>query len=276
MLSATINQSTRLITDGIYADEHFEVIDKKDREAIDMDIYNEQMFKLQMEQLNANRELIRKQASDTQLELKNRSEKLKARELKEQQMQDERAWNGLKDDWYWGSYSTDVSKTSYSELDNYTEKLNNSTYIPVKISNEYQPIGEFVENPNSIAGVADKNFIYKSPIRDYTYDVKYDRLFPSDSKETVPDPVQFKSESDKINQLFNMKHNITPTPSPTQTTEGFVDSSNVDPKLMEIYQKTLTPNEYVNKNTVSYDVEYSYNYIYVLIIVIILFLLFKN
>ncbi len=278
MLSATINQSTRLITDGIYADEHFEVIDKKDREAIDMDTYNEQIFNSQMVQLNANRELMQKQASDTQLELKNRRDRLKARELKEQQMQDDRAWNGLKDDWYWGSYSSDVSKTSYSELDNYTEKLKNDSYIPVKISNEYQPIGEFIQNQNPVAGVANKNFIYKSPIGDYTYDVKYDRLFPANSSQNTSNPVEFKNESDKINQLFNMKHKITPssTPTPTETTEGFIDSSNVDPKLIEIYQKTLTPSEYVNKNTVSYDVEYSYNYLYVLIAVIILFLLFKH
>ena len=30
MLSATINQSSRLITDELYSNEHFEVIDKKD------------------------------------------------------------------------------------------------------------------------------------------------------------------------------------------------------------------------------------------------------
>jgi hypothetical protein len=283
MLSATINQSTRLITDELYANEHFEVIDKKDREAIDMDTYNDQMYKLQLEQINANREQIKKQINDTQFEFKQRKEKLKARELKEQQMQDEQAWNGLKDDWYWGSYSTDVAKTSYSTLDNYNDKLKDYSYQPIKISNEYQLIGNFIENENPSAGITDKQFIYRSPVRDYIYDVKNDRLLPANvTQDTSNSNINnIEDNAEKINKAFNIKHNITsnPTSNPTSTpdtTEGFVSNSNVDPKLIEIYQKTLPPSEYVNKNTVSYDVEYSYNYLYVLIIVIILFLLFKS
>lgn len=285
MLSATINQSTRLITDELYANEHFEVIDKKDREAIDMDTYNDQMYKLQLEQINANRELIKKQVSDSHFEFKRRKEKLKARELKEQQMQDEQAWNGLKDDWYWGSYATDVAKTSYSTLDNYNDKLKDSSYEPIKISNEYQLIGNFIENENPSAGKTTRQMVYKSPIRDYIYDVKYDRLFPANEyQETLSTNINdIEDETEKINKAFNTKHNITPDPTITSTpvstlntTEDFVGNNNVDPKLVEIYQKTLPPSEYVNKNTVSYDVEYSYNYLYVLIIVIILFLLFKS
>lgn len=289
MLSATINQSTRLITDELYANEHFEVIDKKDREAIDMDTYNDQMYKLQLEQINANRELIKKQVSDSHFEFKQRKEKLKARELKEQQMQDEQAWNGLKDDWYWGSYATDVAKTSYSTLDNYNDKLKDVAYEPVKISNEYQLIGNFIENENPSAEKTTRQMVYKSPIRDYMYDVKYDRLLPSDGYQETSNPNinDIEDETEKINKAFNTKHNITPDPSSTPTTtpttistpattEGFDNNNNVDPKLIEIYQKTLPPSEYVNKNNVSYDVEYSYNYLYVLIIAIILFLLFKS
>jgi hypothetical protein len=200
-------------------------------------------------------------------------------------MQDEQAWNGLKDDWYWGSYATDVAKTSYSTIDNYNDKLKDSAYEPIKISNEYQLIGNFIENENPSAGKTTKQMVYKSPIRDYIYDIKYDRLFPADEyQETSSSKINdIEDETEKINKAFNVKHNITPEPSsiPTpsstlNTTEGFVSNSNVDPKLVEIYQKTLPPSEYVNKNTVSYDVEYSYNYLYVLIIVIILFLLFKS
>jgi hypothetical protein len=281
MLSATINQSTRLITDELYANEKFEVIDKKDREAIDMDTYNDQMYKLQLEQINANREQIKKQISDTQFDLKQRNEKLKARGLKEQEMQDEQAWNGLKDDWYWGSYAKDVSKTSYSTLDNYNDKLKDSSYEPIKISNEYQLIGNFIENENIIPATIDKQSIYKSPFRDYIYDVKYDRLLPANGIQETPNTNinDIENNTEKINKAFNIKYNIKPESTPTQTpdmNEGFVSNNNVDPKLIEIYQKTLPPNEYVNKNTISYDVEYSYNYLYVLIIVIILFLLFKS
>jgi hypothetical protein len=287
MLSATINQSSRLITDELYSNEHFEVIDKKDREAIDMDTYNAQMYKLQLEQINANREQIKKQINDTQFDFKQRNEKLKARGLKEQEMQDEQAWNGLKDDWYWGSYAKDVSKTSYSTLDNYNDKLKDSSYEPIKISNEYQLIGNFIENKPPLSyETTTRQSVYESPFRDYIYDVKYDRLLPANGNQETPNPNinDIEDNTEKINKAFNIKYNIKPEPTPISSStpepdmnEGFVsNNSNVDPKLIEIYQKTLPPSEYVNKNTVSYDVEYSYSYLYVLIIVIILFLLFKS
>jgi hypothetical protein len=288
MLSATINQSSRLITDELYANEQFEVIDKKDREAIDMDTYNDQMYKLQLEQINANREQIKKQINDTQFDFKQRTEKLKARGLKDQEMQDEQAWNGLKDHWYWGSYAKDVSKTSYSTLDNYNDKLKDSAYEPIKLSNEYQLIGNFIENKNpSSYETITRQSVYESPFRDYIYDVKYDRLLPANGTppETPNSNINdIEDNTEKINKAFNIKYNIKPEPTPISSStpepdmnEGFVsNNSNVDPKLIEIYQKTLPPSEYVNKNTVSYDVEYSYSYLYVLIIVIILFLLFKS
>jgi hypothetical protein len=94
MLSATINQSSRLITDELYSNEHFEVIDKKDREAIDMDTYNDQMYKLQLEQINANTEQRKKQISDNQFDFKQRNENLKARAIKEQEMQDQQGTEG--------------------------------------------------------------------------------------------------------------------------------------------------------------------------------------
>jgi hypothetical protein len=287
MLSATINQSSRLITDELYSNEQFEVIDKKDREAIDMDTYNDQMYKLQLEQINTNREQIKKQINDTQFDFKQRNEKLKARGLKEQEMQDEQAWNGLKDDWYWGSYATDVAKTSYSTIDNYNDKLKDSAYEPIKLSNEYQLIGNFIENKNpSSYETTTRQFVYESPFRDYIYDVKYDRLLPANGNKETPNfnINDIEDNTEKINKAFNIKYNIKPEPTPISSStpepdmnEGFVsNNSNVDPKLIEIYQKTLSPSEYVNKNTVSYDVEYSYSYLYVLIIVIILFLLFKS
>jgi hypothetical protein len=278
MLSATINQSTRLITDGIYKNEHFEVIDKKDREAIDMDTYNQQIYQLQLDQLQVNRDLIKKQVNDNKFDFKVKQEKIKERSLKEQKMQDAQAWDRLKDDWYWGSYSKDVSKSSYSDLDNYTNKLKDSAYEPIKISNEYKVIGNFIQDEQPTTSTIDKQFIYKSPFRDYIYDIKDDRLLPANLTNETPQPTIVEDENEKVNKAFNAKHNINATSSPTSTssTEGFISNSNIDPKLIEIYQKTLPPNEYVNKDNVSYDVEYSYNYLYVLIIVIILFLLFKS
>ena len=41
--AATISQSTRSLTDSIYNDVKYETQDHKERQAIDMDTYNEQI-----------------------------------------------------------------------------------------------------------------------------------------------------------------------------------------------------------------------------------------
>jgi len=250
-------------------------------DAIDMDIYNEQIYKEQNERAQKNREMIAKQNEDTLLEKKQRQEKLKEREQKEKDLFDERAWNGLKNDWYWGSYSDDVKKTSYTNVDNYMDKLNPEMYNQIPLSKDYKVIGDYKVYEKANAGSIDKPFLYKSPFRDYVYDVKNNRLIPNETAPNIT-PVPTNIPQDVPTSTLTATLNPTTTPSstlvltPTETPlplkEGFSDN-NIDPKLFEIYQKTIPSNK---KNTVSYDVDYTYNYVFVLIIMIVLFLLFKS
>jgi len=283
---ATINQSSRCITQDIYNTEKFADIDKKDREAIDMDTYNQQIYKEQMIRAKENNDLIQKEISEAKINLNASREKAKEREAKERAMQDDLAWNGLKNDWYWGSYSNDITKTSFSPLDNYLDKMKPESYLPIKLSKGYQVIGQFDEYTVPTAAETTKTFVYQSPFRDYLYDIKYDRLLPANSvnnhqKETDATSSPTVDPQEQVNHAFNTKlllkntetiPSSTPSPSTSPITEGF--TSDVDPKLYEIYQKTLPPNP--PKENFSYDVDYTYNYLYVLIISIILFLLFKS
>lgn len=281
---ATINQSSRCITQDIYNTEKFADVDKKDREAIDMDTYNQQIYQEQLKKVKENNDLIQKEISETKINLNASREKAKEREAKERAMQDELAWNGLQNDWYWGSYSNDVTKTSFSPIDNYLDKMKPESYLPVKLSKGYQVVGNYDEYTVPTAAETTKTFVYTSPFRDYLYDIKNDRLLPANSvninqkePEVTPTP---QDPQDQINKAFNTKLQLknidttVPTPTSTPLNEGF--TSDVDPKLYEIYQKTLPPNPPKEMDSVSYDVDYTYNYLYVLIVSIILFLLFKS
>jgi hypothetical protein len=262
--------------------------------AIDMDLYNDQIYKEQNERAQKNREMIAKQNEDTLLEKTQRQEKLKQREQKEKDLFDEKAWNGLKNDWYWGSYSDDVKKSSYTNVDNYMDKLNPSAYSSIPLSKDYKVIGDYKVYEKENAGSIDKPFLYKSPFRDYVYDVKNNRLIPNETNvnitpiptdiplattlptlTTTPTP-STPSATPMGTPLStpNETPNETPIGTPLPLKEGFADNNiDVDPKLFEIYQKTITSDK---KNTVSYDVDYTYNYVFVLIIIIVLFLLFKS
>ena len=292
-LFATINQSVRSITNGLYNSEKFESVDKKDMEAIDMDTYNQQIYEEQMQKAKENRELIQKEIDEAKINLNASREKAKEREEKERLLQDQLAWNGLEKDWYWGSYLNDITKTSYSPIDNYLDKMKPESYLPVKLGTGYKVIGnDFQEYSVQTGTPIDKSFEYKSPFGNYIYDIKHDRLIPENhlnqnellDSTTTPNPTidPTMEPTEKVNVAFNVKYNIkntvpTPTTSATSTskiTEGF-ENSQLDPKLHEIYQKTLPPSEY-SETTVSNDVDYTFTYVYVLIIAIILYLLFKS
>ena len=104
----------------------------------------------------------------------------------------------------------------------------------------------------------------------YIYDIKYNRLLPADAKYEEPTQKPTENPEDKLKQIFDLKYNITPSPSPSLK-EGFANEGeknqipeNVDNKLLEIYQKTVTPSEYVNPDEPNLcDIIYSYNYIFI-------------
>ncbi len=289
--SATILQSTRSLTDGLYNNVNYDIQDQKERQAIDMDTYNQQILKEQIDKANKTRNMINKNIEQINIERQNIKKKQSERELKERELQDNAAWSSLKDHWYWGSYFNDVNKTSFSSLDNYLEKSKPDSYLPVKLGDKYSVVGaDYIEYEFPKADVTDQVFVYRAPFRDYVYDVKYNKLIPADAKYEQPTPEPTKSEEELLEQAFNLKYNSQKLPSstnnPSSLKEGFqnekekdMDKNTIDPKLYEIYQKTLTPDEYKNadiSDTNILDIIYSYNYIFIVIIAIILFLLFQS
>lgn len=274
--SLTLN-NTNLIDNTIPTDS----TKVKPIDAIDMDVYNDQIYKEQNEKAQKNREMIVKQNEETLLEKKKREEKLKKREQKEKKLFDERAWNGLKNHWYWGSYSDDVKKTSYTNVDNYMDKLNPSMYSQIPLTKDYKVIGDYKAYEQENAGSIDKPFLYKTPFRDYIYDVKNNRLIANENNTNItpipttnPQDVPLATTSSTLTTTSTLTTQSTPSTTSLPLKEGFSDNNiDVDPKLFEIYQKTVHTNK---KNTVSYDVDYTYNYVFVLIIMIVLFLLFKS
>ena len=241
-------------------------------DSVEMDNFNEQILRDKNKNAEKNRAMISQQINNINLEKQKREEKIKQREKKQKDLIDKGAWDGIKNDWYWGS--NNLKKTSYSEIENSLDNLKESNYLPVPLSNEYKIMGndETDEEKNKIQMA--KPFIYQSPLKDYIYDVKNNQLVSYNNNIS-----EKTEEANKI--LPTLSPTVSPTLSPTlnptsiptlSVKEGFMNNINVDPKLFEIYQKTLT----TKKNTVSYDVDYTYNYVFVLIIIIVLFLLFKS
>ena len=237
-------------------------------DSIDMDNFNEQILKEKNKNAQKNREMITQEINDINLEKQQRQKKLKKREQKQKDLIDKGAWNDIKNDWYWSSYNNNLKKTSYSEIDNSLDNLKASNYLPVPLSHEYKIIGNDEINEKEKKVEMAKPFIYQSPLKDYIYDVKNNKLITYNiSEKNEEDHKIIPTISPTISPI------LLPTISPTLTAkEGFTNDINVDPKLFEIYQKTLT----TKKNTVSYDVDYTYNYVFVLIIIIVLFLLLKS
>ncbi len=283
--SATISQSTRSLTDDLYNSEKNDIQDQKDRQAIDMDTYNQQILKEQIDKANQTREMINKNIEQINIERQNIKKKQSEREIKERELQDNAAWSSLKDHWYWGSYFNDVTKTAFSPLDNYLEKSKPESYLPIKLGDKYSVVGaDYIEYEFPKANVTDQAFVYRSPFRDYVYDVKYNKLIPADATYEQPTPEPTKSQEELFQKAFDLKYNPPSKEgfeNPIKPEKDNKNNNSIDPKLYEIYQKTLTPDEYKNtdisenENNVL-DIIYSYNYIFIIIIALILFLLFQS
>ena len=125
-------------------------------------------------------------------------------------------------------------------MDNYLEKSKSSSYLPIKLGDKYSVVGaDYVEYDFPQAHETDSAFVYKSPFRDYIYDIKYNRLLPADAKYEEPTQKPTENPEDKLKQIFDLKYNITPSPSPSLK-EGFANEGeknqipeNVDNKLLE-------------------------------------------
>ncbi len=265
-----------------------------------MDEYNTKTYNEQLSRVMANREKVEKDAKD-RVDAYNRLVKnLKEKETQDIEKRNRDGWSFFKNDEFWKYYFENNTKTGYSESDNYLDNLKEDRYFPVKISTEYQQIGNFDESPFGKGSYKSNYEIYQGPNREYIYDVGQNKLYP-DKPNFIP------TEEDKLknlklhglseedpskdyNLLINAKINSVDKKieaeksKPTNTSTEIKDKfENVDKRLAEIYMKTLPPSEYKydgsvdnEKNQETKSSEQFIYYIYCFILVIFLYILFRT
>lgn len=275
MNPATINQSSRLLTNSLYATEHFNDLDQKERDAMDMDEFHSQIYMKQLEENSKNRQYLEEQSLQAMEDQKMNDEKAQNRSNAEKELEDKYYWDLQKNDWYWGDYNKNINQSSYGNVDNHLDNLNPKTYQNIEISDKPTEIGSYEEGKEGVGSITDKTFTYRAPFREYTYDVENKKLVPNDQRFVTEDNVlNLKNKcipSDDLQGIFDQKYKEKVE---TTITESFV-SNDLDPKLdaklMEIYTKTLSPQEDLPKVKTSI-----FTYSHCLILVIIFFLLFRS
>jgi hypothetical protein len=265
-----------------------------------MDEYNNKIYNEQLSRVMANRNQVEKDAKERVAAYNRLAKNLKEKEIADTEKRNNDGWAFFKDDEYWNYYFENINKSGYSESDNYLDNLKEDRYFPIKISKEYQQIGNFEESPINKASYKSNYEIYQGPKREYIYDVGQNKIYP-DKPNFIP------TEEDKLknlklhglseedpqkdyNLLINAKINSidkkiqaeqSKTDEQSKTTKDKFE--NVDKRLAEIYMKTLPPNEYKYDGSIDYTKpnesiktnSFIY-YIYCLILVIILYILFRK
>lgn len=289
---ATVDKDENSITNNLFSKDSKEKKHKNNfREAVDMEKYHTDMYKLQLKEAAENRIKTEKDAKKRMEDYNKTAKKIEERHnkfLAEIQEAQNKEWNKFKDDWYWKSYFENLNKPGYTPLDNYLDNMKDDRYVPIELSDGYYPIGEFEENkqsPDNYEFVANSE-IYKTPIREYVYDYPNDIIYPN---TPTPNP-NSKVQNTNIETLFKIKEselnkeNKEETKKETKNKnnennenndEEREDFSSVDPKLAQIYQKTL-PGNNVSTTPIPKKRNIIFNYLYCIIFIIFLFLIFKS
>ncbi len=289
MNCASIKESENPLTENLKYSEGFETT----TEAIDMEKYNEMVILQQIEDVEKKRKEVETDANKRVKEYNDIAKGLKDRyNTFLEKTNNKNGWDDFKNDWYWKSYFENINKTSYTEADNQRDNLNPANYYPIELTKDYQQIGNFNAMSDEPAPYVDEEKVYLSSTGEYEYDYIQNKIFPKD-KETVYDENTIDGVKQKIKDLQNqpsqltnnqqekvsnlvfklkeLKNNLNSN-SVSQTKEEF---ESIDPKLVEIYQKTLSPNEHNNKlKPMKRNI--LLNYVYCLIFVLFLYLVFKN
>lgn len=282
MSFATITESENPITDNLYSEGFGNLNNYK--EAIDMETYHTEMYNLQVENARKNRIELENDAKKRLIDFNNLARKIKERYEKYKEQQNEGWKEIIEKDPYWKHYFENIDKTGYTEMDNYLDKMDETKFFPVNLSNDYQEVGDFDNNVvnDSIIEVKNPN-TYKTHFGEYLYDYVNDKLHPykenynPNIKNVEPNNKNninsiFKLKEEQINK--NEKNETKETKETNKTKEDFYD---VDPKLSQIYQKTLPPSEYKYNNGQELPKRnLLFNYIYCLIFILFLFLVFKS
>ena len=274
MNPATIGQSTRSLTDAIYKVEHFNNQDQKEREAMDMDTFHRQTLLQKMKEADESFKERQELAIQAEEERKRDQALAEARHKQEKELEDK--YNKeIEDHWYWGGVLGKNERSEFTHADNHLDNLKDDNYHSVELSKGFRQITKHKPRHEKLSGYSKDAFVYKAPFREYSYDYSNDKLYPNDKRYLTEDNVlnlQQKCLSDNsvesaFERKFEEKTGETPT---SEVKENF--QSEVDPKLKEIYTKTLSPQENLPKeNQVSL-----FTYWHCLILVIIFFLLFRN
>jgi len=280
MNPATINQSSRLLTNSLYATEHFNDLDQKEREAMTMDEFHRQTYAKQLEENNRQRQELEENALRVEEDQKVKKDQAKERHEAVQKLEDEYYSNLQKNQWSGGSYNLDSGQDSYGPIDNHLDNLKSKTYHNVEISDSPKKIGKYNEAKDKIGTLIKKTFTYRAPFREYAYDVETDKLIPEGDRYVTDNNVlNLKSnclKNNDIQEVFDQKYKektaAAAKKSSASTKESFVGSE-LDPKLMEIYTKTLSPQDELDNKAESSSI---FSYSHCLILVIIFFLLFRN
>lgn len=288
MNCASIKESENPLTENLNYSEGF---DPNAELAIDMEKYNEMVILQQIEDVKKKRKEVEDDANKRVTEYNAIAKGLKDRYAAFlEKTKSVNGWNDFQNDWYWKSYFENINNTSYTEEDNQHDNLDPKNYYPIELNKEYQQIGDFNAMSDEPAPYVDEEKVYLSSSGEYEYDYVQNKIFPKDKKNVYDEntidgvkqkikdlqnqPVELtnKQKENVSNLVFKLKELKNDVNSTVQTKEEF---ESVDPKLVEIYQKTLPPNEY-NIKIKPIKRNLLLNYMYCLIFVLFLYLVFKS
>lgn len=273
-MSFAKTEDSPTITENIYKS------DNRNQESINMDDYHRQIYRQQLEENQKRRIEVQKRVFEMEEERRAREQKEQERQKEADTLNQKYYWDNLKDDWYWGDYNENLQKTSYSDVDNYLDNLKPERYEKVKLSDRLKKIGDFKEAVRDEGKFINRSFVYKTPYREYVYDLAKDRMIPNSdkfvTKNNILNPFGNCSLKDKtIKELVDIKHKgldkldkVSTAETKNELKESF---ENVDPRLVEIYQRS---NQKDLDNNIKQD-SWGLEYLSGLVLLVIIFILCK-
>ena len=261
MSQATIEQSSRTLTNNIYekninGDNNDNILEK---DALTMDEYHLMVYQQQMEDYLKNKKEIEDDANQRMTDHRKLEDKIKIRNQKAKELYKKYTElttdPDLKNHWYWKHYFGDTQGTYYTDIDKYLDDLDDKNFKPVPLSDDdklKKINGDFLPYERHITKEKATPFKYQFPHFKASYDIYNDRFL-----------LNKKHTNNKETKETNNKE--------TKETENF---NNIDPKLLQIYNKAMG---YDNDNqNYSYTTDDIYGYIYFLAVVVFLGMYFMS
>jgi hypothetical protein len=288
MSFATINESDKTLTNNLSSKNEKDDNKSKFTEAIDMEKYNETVINEQIEKSNINRQQIEEDAKKRVEDYNKKAEELKMRALQYDKEQN-KGWAEFKNHWFWKHYFSNANKTTYTEQDNINDSLNDKNYQSVEISKDFQPIGESYTFDEPAPYVENHQYYITNDGSKYMYNYPHNLMFPVDKNININSPEFIKQQlqisvdgqhNDKktLDLALKLKEKLNQKNQENQEqntkTESKEHFESLDPKLVQIYQKTLPPGETPPPPKEERNI--LFNYIYCIIFVIFVYLVFRS